>query len=137
MYKTYGTKYRTYKSKIIKKFRIGKDFGIKYKTSKGIERTRIFYNNGFKRQKKAFFNNEDIIFNDMKYFGSNNLIDRLKAEKCEICGKSNTPIEIHHVHKLKDLQGKNFWESLMIARKRKTLALCRECHKKLHCGKLD
>lgn len=52
-------------------------------------------------------------------------------------GKTNTPIEIHHVHRLKDLQGKTFWEALMIARNRKTIALCRECHKKLHCGQLN
>ena len=59
------------------------------------------------------------------------------SRKCEVCGRTNVPIEIHHVHKLKDLKGKNFWEALMIARRRKTLALCRECHDKLHCGKLD
>ena len=31
IYKTYATKYRTGKSKIIDKFRIGKDFGVKFK----------------------------------------------------------------------------------------------------------
>jgi hypothetical protein len=137
MYKTYGTKYRTSIKKIIAKFRFGKDFAVKYKNAKGIERIRLFYNQGFKKQEKAFISNEDAIPNRNKYFGSNSLIDRLKAEKCEICGAINEPIEMHHIHKLKDLQGKSFWETLMIARKRKTLALCRSCHKKLHCGKLD
>lgn len=137
MYKTYGTKYRTTTKKIVRKFRVGKDFAVKFKNSKGIENMRIFYNKGFKRQEKAFFKNEDIVPISMKYFCSTNLIDRLKAKQCELCGKTNTPIEIHHIHRLKDLQGKSFWETLMIARKRKTLALCRSCHKKLHCGKLD
>lgn len=137
MYKTYATKYRTSKSKIITKFRIGKDFGVKYKNSKGIEKTRLFYNQGFKRQKERLFANEDNIIDGIKYLSSTSLIDRLKANKCEICGKENTSIEIHHVRKLKDLKGKNYWEKLMIARKRKTLALCLECHRKLHSGKLD
>lgn len=137
MYKTYGTKYRTTKKKIIAKYRFGKDFAVKFKTAKGIERVRLFYNLGFKRREKAFFTNEDFVPNSIKYFSSTNLIDRLKAGRCEVCGKSDTPIEIHHVHRLKDLQGKSFWEMLMIARKRKTLALCRSCHKKLHCGMLD
>lgn len=137
MYKTYATKYRTTKSKIIAKYRINKDFGVKYKNARGIEITRLFYNEGFKRQKQSFYNNEDKIPDGIKYFSSTSLIDRLRASKCEICGKENTSIEIHHVKKLKDLQGKNFWETLMIARNRKTLALCLDCHKKLHCGKLD
>lgn len=137
MYKTYGTKYRTSIHKVIEKFRIGKDFGVKFKTAKGVEKTRIFYNQGFKRQKKAFIPNENFIPSSIIYFSSTSLIDRLQAKQCEICGKTNTPIEIHHVHRLKDLKGKSFWETLMLSRKRKTLALCRECHKKLHCGKLD
>lgn len=137
MYKTYATKYRTTKKKIIAKYRIGKDFGVKYTNAKGVVITRLFYNEGFKRQKQALFKNEDNVPNTIKYFSSTSLIDRLRAGKCECCGKENTTIEIHHIRKLKDLQGKNFWETLMIARKRKTLALCLECHKKLHCGKLD
>lgn len=98
---------------------------------------RVFYNEGFKRQKKAFQSNADLVPNTIKYFSSTKLIDRIKARECELCGKTNTPIEIHHVHRLKDLQGKTFWEALMIARNRKTIALCRECHKKLHCGQLN
>lgn len=137
MYKTYGTKYRTSIHKIINKFRYGKDFAVKFTNSKGVECVRVFYNQGFKRQEKAFYPNEDEIQCDIKYFSSTSLIDRLKAGNCEICGSTDMPIEIHHVHRLKDLQGKSFWETLMIARQRKTLALCRECHKKLHCGKLD
>ena len=137
MYKTYGTKYRTTVHKVIGKFRCNKDFAVRYKNSKGQDRMQVFYHDGFKRQEKALPSSVDIIPNGMKYFGSTNLIDRLKAGKCEVCGRTNVPIEIHHVHKLKDLKGKTFWETLMIARRRKTLALCRECHDKLHCGKLD
>ncbi|WP_394811325.1 HNH endonuclease, partial [Phocaeicola vulgatus] len=42
-----------------------------------------------------------------------------------------------HVRKLKNLQGKESWERHMIARKRKTIAVCRSCHKKIHDGKID
>ncbi|PGB69046.1 HNH endonuclease, partial [Bacillus toyonensis] len=37
----------------------------------------------------------------------------------------------------KDLEGKKLWEKKMIARKRKTLALCTRCHQDPHSGKLD
>ena len=71
-----------------------------------------------------------------KYFSDTRLTDRLKARRCEVCGAENRDIEIHHVHRLKDLSGKDFWERLMISRNRKTIALCHECHRKLHRGEL-
>ncbi len=64
-------------------------------------------------------------------------MDRLKSGRCEICSAENVPIEMHHVRKLKDLKGKKFWEAFMIARNRKTLAVCFNCHRKIHYGKLD
>ena len=65
------------------------------------------------------------------------LTDRLQGHICEFCGAETEDIEIHHVRKLKDLSGKAEWERQMIARKRKTMALCHSCHVKLHNGKLD
>jgi hypothetical protein len=71
------------------------------------------------------------------YSGKTSLIDRLLAEKCEWCGVIDVPLEIHHIKKLKDLEGKKKWEQHMIARRRKTLAMCYNCHQNLHNGKLD
>lgn len=64
------------------------------------------------------------------------LVERLSADKCEYCGKSEGYFEVHHVRKLKDVQGKELWERIMIAMRRKTLILCIECHDLLHSGKL-
>jgi len=61
---------------------------------------------------------------------------RLMAQECEWCGTKESPIEVHHVRKLKDLEGKKIWEKLMISRQRKTMVLCRTCHRKLHAGTL-
>lgn len=137
MYKTYGAKYRTSIVNIIRRFKVGKNFTVRYTNAKGIEKNRTFYNKGFKRQEKLSAVNIDLIPDYMKYYSRTSLIDRLKAGTCELCGKENTRIEIHHVHKLKDLKGKSFWEELMIARRRKTLALCIDCHRKLHNGILS
>ena len=75
------------------------------------------------------------VLNEM--YGRNSLIKRLQANQCEWCGAENVPLEIHHVRKLKDLSGRKQWEIAMIGRKRKTMALCIDCHDKLHAGKLD
>ena len=64
-------------------------------------------------------------------------MDRLAAWQCELCGKTDVDIEMHHVRKLKNLKGKRYWEKFMIARNRKTLALCKKCHYNLHNGKLN
>ena len=137
MYKTYATKYRTTKHNMIEKYRINKDFGVKYKTKDGKEKVCLFYNEGFKR--KDINRNADVdnVTDKRIYLGRTSLVQRLEASKCEICGAENVPIEIHHVRKLKELKGKKFWEQFMIARRRKTLALCHKCHVDLHNGRLD
>jgi hypothetical protein len=75
------------------------------------------------------------------YAGRSELIQRLLAEQCEYCGAKGQ-VEIHHIRKLKDLHrpGRNarpLWVRMMIARRRKTLALCEKCHDDLHAGRLD
>ena len=35
---------------------------------------------------------------------------------------------------LAELKGKENWEKLMIARRRKTMAVCGSCHQKIHHG---
>lgn len=62
--------------------------------------------------------------------GRNSLMERLKLQVCELCGATDK-LEMHHVRKLKDLKGKSDWEKNMIARRRKTLAVCSKCHAKI------
>jgi group II intron reverse transcriptase/maturase len=58
---------------------------------------------------------------------------RLKAKQCELCGTTESGhYEIHHVNKVKNLSGKESWERVMIAKRRKTLVVCRECHHIIH-----
>lgn len=58
---------------------------------------------------------------------------RLKAKTCELCGCTESrQFEIHHVNRLKNLKGKEPWEVMMIAKRRKTMVVCYECHKKIH-----
>jgi len=57
---------------------------------------------------------------------------RLKAKVCELCGTTESEhYEIHHVNKIKNLKGKEPWEIMMIAKRRKTMVLCWHCHKKV------
>lgn len=137
MYKTYGTKYRTSIHKIIIKFRIDKEFGVKFTGKNGKENIRLFYHEGFKRKTKALDSSCDVVIFDRRYLSRTSLLDRIKSNRCELCGAENVSIEMHHIRKLKDLKGKDYWEQLMIARKRKTMAVCHNCHLSIHHGKIN
>ena len=60
--------------------------------------------------------------------------EELKARVCELCGRTDVKLEVHHVNKVKNLKGKEPWEQVMIAKRRKTLAVCHDCHQKIHHG---
>ena len=65
----------------------------------------------------------------------NSLEARLKARVCELCGTTQGELfELHHVRKVKDLNGKERWEQCMIAKRRKTLVVCKPCHNAIHHG---
>ena len=136
MYKTFAAKYKTHIGVIKGKYRIGKDFGVRYQTKSG-PKVMLFYNEGFRHVAEAATGNFDIEPKVYSNASMNSLIARLKAKKCEWCGAENMDLDIHHVRKLKDLKGRKKWEQAMIARKRKTMALCEHCHALLHAGKLD
>ena len=58
---------------------------------------------------------------------------RLAAKQCELCGTTEAEhYEVHHVNKIRNLSGKETWEQIMIAKNRKTMVLCRDCHHKIH-----
>lgn len=137
LFKTYAAKYRISMKKAFAKFRIGKNYGVRFTDKKGKSKTRLFYHDGFARLSGLNNGTVDNIPRTVMYTSKTSLMDRLAARQCELCGKTDVDIEIHHVRKLKDLKGKSYWEKFMIARNRKTLALCKKCHYNLHNGKLN
>ena len=71
----------------------------------------------------------------------NELIRRLLADECELCG-SRQNVEVHHIRKLADLESKGQankpeWARVMSARRRKTLVVCQSCHNDVHYGRYD
>lgn len=71
------------------------------------------------------------------------LIRRLQADTCELCG-SERDCEVHHVHKLVDIKRywagqreKPQWVQKMIEMRRKTLVVCTKCHLSIHNGIFD
>ncbi|EFK34712.1 MULTISPECIES: reverse transcriptase/maturase family protein [Bacteroidota] len=134
LYRTFAAKYKSSVHKILNKYMHDKDFTVFYKNKKGKTLKRVFYNKGFKRNTEAIKDNKVDNHPDVYFTRSiTSLIDRLKAEKCELC-EANGQLEMHHIRKMKDVEGKQPWELVMMARRRKTLAVCHDCHRKIHNG---
>lgn len=89
-----------------------------------------------RRQKRiAIVDHEPVLFTT----SGNELIHRLIAGQCELCG-STERLEVHHVRKLADLNkpGRNEkprWVQIMAKRRRKTLVTCVACHDNIHAGR--
>ncbi len=70
--------------------------------------------------------------------GRNELVKRLLADTCEMCG-SQEQVQVHHIRKLADLekggQERPRWVKIMAARRRKTLVVCHLCHQAIHAGR--
>ena len=67
------------------------------------------------------------------------LIDRLLAGRCEICGQPDQ-VQVHQIRKLSDLDkpgqpDQPEWARIMLKRRRKTLVVCATCHVTIHPGR--
>lgn len=129
--KTLASKHKTSLSKIINKFNDGTGkWGVPYETKLGSKR-RYFANYADCKGKGSAM---DCISNAAVVYGYavNTLENRLKAKVCELCGTTESDhYEVHHINKLKNLKGKERWEIAMIAKHRKTLVVCRDCHRSI------
>jgi group II intron reverse transcriptase/maturase len=130
MYKTFAQKYRTTVSHIRNKYMRNGHFSVRYRLKSGVVKDLTFYHDGFKKKSPMSFKNIDNLPKPMYHYTTTSLVNRLKVDKCEMCGATGK-LTMHHVRKLKDLKGKNPLEKRMITRKRKTIALCGECNKNL------
>jgi len=129
--KILAAKHSTTSRKTVDKFRDGKgSWGIPYNTKKGAKR-RGFAN--FMDCKESDTFNDTIISYALRHSSNRTTLEsRLAAKVCELCEKTDIPLEMHHVNKVKNLKGKQHWERVMIAKRRKTLAVCKDCHHKIH-----
>lgn len=90
-----------------------------------------------RREKKAVL--KDLNPFTSRVGGGTELLQRLLADQCELCGSEDN-CEVHHIRKLADLKVKGrrekpFWVKRMAERRRKTLVACRKCHDAIHAGK--
>ena len=132
MYKTFACKYRTTKRKIIEKYHIDKDFGVRYTDWKGKERVRLFWKGSLARNDFPQEAKVDTIHKPAKIKTNPSLADRLKSQTCEWCGKRTPDVVMHQVRALKELDDSQPWNIFMKKINRKTMVVCPNCHEMIH-----
>jgi hypothetical protein len=139
--RTLATKFKTKTAQIYKKYtKLTADgkkvIGVEIQRE-GKKPLRATFGTKPIRQKDSVEINDNIVH---IYTQRNELLERLVAEHCELCGKQEKVVG-HHIHKLKHLRKKKrelqTWEKKMIAMRRKSLFVCETCHKKIHNGTYD
>lgn len=141
LYKTLACKYRTTKRRIIEKYRIGKDIGVVFKDKAGRERVRLLWKGSLARDPFPLGAEADTI-HKLKgiILKRPSLANRLKAGRCEWCGKETAELVMHQVRALKELDTRQPWAAFMKKINRKTLVVCQECHDRIHsadCEKME
>jgi len=129
--KTIANKHKSTTHKMMDKYRAGKNgWCVPYETKAGIKQLYFAKYSDCKKEKSVndSISNAAIIASNSR----NTFERRLSAKICELCGKSDIKLVIHHVNKVKNLKGKEQWERIMIAKNRKTMVVCEDCHTKIH-----
>lgn len=131
MLKTFGSKYRCKVRKIKERYVKNGEFTVAYKTKSGMKES-VYYHDGFRKKTEPALGQVDMLDIYKKYDKPNSLAIRLHTNKCELCGMDCDGLEMHLVRRLKDLNGEQEWERIMLQRRRKTLAVCPSCHIEIH-----
>jgi len=147
LFKTLGSKHKTTTRKLIKRFRasaISKTWKLIKCVQVVVEREGkeplVARFGGISLTPEPFVDVKDDYTNqDRLYIGHNEIIKRLLADECELCG-SKEEVQVHHIRKLADLKVKGraekpYYAKIMAARKRKTLVVCCVCHDAIHAGR--
>lgn len=136
LFKTLAAKHRSSVTKTARRLKVKGDFVYQYKINGEDKGIKVYKLKDLVLEPKTW-EKIDLLPDTRIYERRSEILDRLNAQICEYCGQEDGYFEVHHVRKLSDIKdGKEKWQKLMIARRRKTMVLCVECHDLLHAGKL-
>jgi hypothetical protein len=148
MVKTIAKKEKISAGKVIAKYGIDvqrkqgtgtrKIVGIRYMTKKSGEKTLTYYNEPLVR-----INKPNIKIKNYLQSKRSKIVERITSKTCELCGFKSDSIKdfmVHHIRNLKkareQYKGNNnttpYWFFVMSNMNRKTLVVCKDCHKEIH-----
>jgi hypothetical protein len=137
LFKTLADKHRKSLKAVVSRLKKNGEHVLEYKVGMETKRIQVFKLKHLQLKPVRAAEADVMPITPIFTFSRTELLDRLNAEICEYCGIDTGYFEVHHVRKLADIKpGKTKWEKQMIARNRKTMVLCVECHRQLTSGVL-
>lgn len=138
LFHTLAAIHKTKKPRILGKLKRGNEYVCRYEVKGEHREIKVFRLKHMDKRPKAW--NVDEMPNTLCLTSPRSeLVKRLNYGICEYCGRTDQSLESHHVRKVRALRKRpnlKIWEEIMVARNRKTLVICSECHDLLHAGKL-
>ena len=131
-YRTLACKYRSTVKRIIAKYRIDRNVGVKFQDKQGSERIRLLWKGSLAKDEYPLGQEADVIRKPKGILKKPALAARLKANRCEWCGAETSQLLVHQVRTLKELSDDISWAAFMKKINRKTLIVCKRCHAKIH-----
>ena len=118
--------------------------GVTYQTKAGMK-TLTYFNEPIRKKDQPAIGPGGLGIWDKPILSRHQILTRLAADRCELCGKpwdSTNMLEVHHIRKLKDIKQKYArrgqhipeWVLRMSSLRRKTLVVCKKCHDAIHAG---
>ena len=111
-----------------------KTLGVTIETKSG-GKVIVFSDHSLQKQRTPSNKDRDPYVPALPY---KELTQRLNATECELCGKTDSHLEVHHIRRMKELRQKvkagikARWQEVMASRNRKTLVVCTACHRHIH-----
>jgi Retron-type reverse transcriptase len=133
--KTLASKHDSTVSKVLNRMRMGREYGIRYQVHDRTRVVRLWKLKHLRPPPRTWGKVDIPPFADYG-FTRTELVERLNAQECMLCGATDQPCEVHHVRKLADLKDTPYGRMAPAARLRKRIVLCRSCHHALHAGRL-
>lgn len=131
LYKTLAGKFRTTIGRVKARFMRDGIFSVEYATKGGPRRITLF-TGGFPRVAVPLLGAVDALPGPVLMLRRKEVVRRLFAGICELCGVRADNVSIHQVRALAELPPGLPWSELMRARHRKTLVVCAPCHAAIH-----
>lgn len=137
--KTFGAKYKCSIAQLFKNNIIKVDENKYWYIDDNDQLIKVFKIKDVKTKKIFEYNPTDYI-NDNSFIKRldirNSAVAKLIADECETCGSKKADgvkIHLHHLNKIKNIPNTDpIYKKVQKARSRKTIAVCIDCHKKLH-----
>lgn len=134
--RTLAHKHRCSVMQVFNRLRCGTGYQISYEVQ-GVTKAAKLWKSSELRVGEIRYGRVDIVLPTARWsLNRTEFVERLNANKCELCGVEDTACEVHHVRKMADMKMAPLGQKMISARTRKRIVLCRTCHVDLHAGRL-